>query len=92
MVHKQTNKHINESTENGKWSGTRTGPKFSDKVNFDLWKAGELLLKITFGSKSDSQQAKYKEMRKTFLETPKELTRCSRYNINHCFYSLLVLE
>lgn len=41
------------------------------KRNFDLWKAGELLLKITFGSKSDSQQAKYKEMRKTFLETPK---------------------
>lgn len=40
------------------------------KRNFDLWKAGELLLKITFGRKSDSQEAKYKEMRKTFLQTP----------------------
>lgn len=68
MAQKQTNKHINESTENGKWSGTRN---LVTKRNFDLWKAGELLLKITFGSKSDSQQAKYKEMRKTFLETPK---------------------
>lgn len=46
------------------------------KRNFDLWKAGELLLKITCGSKSDSQEAKYKEMRKTFLQTPKELRLC----------------
>lgn len=70
MAQKQKNKHINESTENDKWT-QGLDRNLVTKRNFDLWKAGELLLKITFGSKSDSQQAKYKEMRKTFLETPK---------------------